>query len=140
MVRPNLRALMNFSMYSYFHISTTGVKCDVKHNTMPQSSCGLHESGAEEATQFSRGYMKFCLHFLYFSYKFDKINYRCPQKFAVKKHALIGDFFFSTSLLYNVGKIRHQRTACNLMLLSIYEFRKNGTGKIMFYVPKCHTI
>ena len=38
---------------------------------------------------------------------------------------LIGDFFFSTSLLYNVGKIRYQRFAQNLMLLSIYEFRKN---------------
>jgi hypothetical protein len=44
---------------------------------------------------------------------------------AVKNHALIGGLIFSTSLLYNVGKIRYQRFACYLMLLSVYEFRKN---------------
>jgi len=84
---------MNFSMY--FHIPT-GVNCDVKHTTMPQSSCGLHESGAGEATLFSRGYTKFYLHFLYFSYNFDKISYRCVHKNLlsfVKIGAVIGDFF-----------------------------------------------
>jgi len=78
MVRPNSRALMTFSMY--FLISTTGVKCDVQHNKMPQSSCELHESGGGEATLFSRGYTKFYLHFLYFSYNFDKISYRDVHK------------------------------------------------------------
>jgi len=63
MVRPNSRALVNFSMY--FHIST-GVNCDVKHNTMPQNSCGLHESGAGGSTLFSTGYTKFYLHFYIF--------------------------------------------------------------------------
>ena len=61
MVRPNLRALLNSSMY--IHISMNGVKCDVKHNTMPQISCGLHESGVGEATLFSMGYTKFYPYF-----------------------------------------------------------------------------
>jgi len=49
----------------YFHIST-GVNCDVKHKAMPQSSCGLDESGAGESTLFSRGYTKFYQHFYIF--------------------------------------------------------------------------
>jgi hypothetical protein len=64
MVRLNLRELKNLSMY--FHISTAGVKCDVKQNTTPESSCGFHDSGAGEAPLFSRGYTKFYLHFFYF--------------------------------------------------------------------------
>jgi hypothetical protein len=129
MVRPNLRALMNFSVHS--HISTTGVKCDVKHNTMPQSSCGLNGGG--EATFFSRGYMKFYLNFLYILTILIKLATDMSTKIycfvkigAVTNHALIGDFFFFFfSFLYNVGKIWYQIFAYNLMLLSSYEFRKN---------------
>ena len=40
--------------------------------------------------------------------------------------------FFSTSLLYNADKIRYQRFAYNLMLLSIYEFRENRYWEDVF--------